>query len=364
MMRVALVGPQAPPQGGMAGQFSRLCRRLREEGCTVHPVVMNAPYAPAWVGRVRGLRAVFRLVPYIARLWRVCGEVEVMHVMANSGWAFHLFATPAVWVARLRGVPVVMSYHGGLARAFCARNIRWLRPTLQRAQLIVPSGFLKAVFAEFGVHATVVPNSVELPVVASAPRRRGAQVVVTRNLEPIYDIATALRAFEIVHRQRPHARLTIAGSGPELEALVALSSSLGIAGRVRFAGRLSPFEIAALYREADVMLNPSLADNMPNCLLEAWAHRVPVVSTRAGGVPWLAQHNHTALLVPPGEVAPMANALMRLIDHPGLARRLADNAAREVAQYQWPHIRPKLLAAYQTARDGQGGARARPGTRG
>ena len=59
-----------------------------------------------------------------------------------------------------------------------------------------------------------------------------------------------------------------------------------MAGNVDFVGRLDRAAMAALYRSASLMLNPSRTDNTPNSVLEAWASGVPVVSTRVGGVPF------------------------------------------------------------------------------
>ena len=81
---VLLVGPLPPPSGGMANQTRQLARLLADEGCRVTVVQVNAPYKPAWVGRIRGVRALCRLPPYIVRLWRTAGEAELIHVMANS----------------------------------------------------------------------------------------------------------------------------------------------------------------------------------------------------------------------------------------------------------------------------------------
>ena len=70
--------------------------------------------------------------------------------------------------------------------------------------------------------------------------------------------------------------------------------------------------MAALYRGADLMLNPSTVDNMPNSVLEALASGVAVVSTDVGGVPYLVEDGKTALLVPPRSPEAMADAMLRL----------------------------------------------------
>src|SRR5512138_2298862 len=102
-LKIALVGPLPPPHGGIANQTRQLAELLEREGACVTLVAVNSPYWPRWIGGLRGLRAFFRLLPFVRRLWSVAGEVEIFHVMANSGWSWHLFAAPAVWVARLRG---------------------------------------------------------------------------------------------------------------------------------------------------------------------------------------------------------------------------------------------------------------------
>src|SRR5690606_21965536 len=127
-------------------------------------------------------------------------------------------------------------------------------------------------------------------------------LVVTRNLEPIYGIGAAIEAFAIVRRTIEGAVLTIAGEGPERPRLERLAAELGVSDKVKFAGRLDRSAMAALYRDADLMLNPSTVDNMPNSILEAYAAGVPVVSTDAGGIPYIARNEETALLVPAGDV--------------------------------------------------------------
>ena len=89
----------------MANQTRQLARLLEAEGCSVTVVRTNAPYRPAWIGRVRGVRALFRLVPYIISLWRAMRGADLAHVMANSGWAWHSFAAPAIRIAAWRGRP-------------------------------------------------------------------------------------------------------------------------------------------------------------------------------------------------------------------------------------------------------------------
>lgn len=351
--RVGLVGPLPPPAGGMANQTRQLARLLGESGVAVTLVQTNAPYAPAWLGRVRGLRAVGRLGPYLLRLWRAAGGVDVFHVMANSGWSWHLFAAPAVWMARARGVGVIVNYRGGGAGEFFRTSMRSVRPTLARADLVVtPSGFLREVFATHDVAARVIPNVIDLERFTRKMRPFDAgrpHLLVARNLEAIYDVATALRAFAAVRVHRPGARLTVAGEGPERAALESLAASLGVADAVRFTGRLDNEHMAALYQEADLALNSSRVDNMPISILEALASGVPVVSTDVGGIPFMVTDGEHARLVPPGDPAAMARAVLALVDDAAGRDRLVANGLRLVQAYAWANVRGLWLAAYREA---------------
>jgi len=350
-LTIAVVGPLPPPSGGMANQTRQLVRLLAEAGCRVEVVQVNAPYRPAGIGRIHGVRAAFRLVPYLFRIWQVAGRVDLVHVMANSGWAWHLFAAPAIWAAALRGTAVIVNYRGGEAEAFLAASAKRVLPTLSRASLlVVPSGFLQRIFARHGVRAEIVPNIVDLARFAPAPRGGGGlHFIVTRNLEELYDIPTAIRAFVRVRAVSPSARLTVAGSGPCRASLERLCAELGVSNAVTFTGHLDNEAIPALYRSADLLLNPSRADNMPISLLEAMASGVPIVSTDVGGIPDLVRDGATALLVPGGDPEAMAAAAIRVISDPALARSLASAGLEQARSYTWASVKPQLLDAYARA---------------
>lgn len=352
-LRIGLVGPLPPPSGGMANQTLQLATLLQGEGCTVDTIQVNAPYRPSWAGNIRGLRAVVRLAPYLWTLWRSAGRADLLHVMANSGWSWHLFAAPAIWIGALRGCPVVVNYRGGEAGGFLARSARVVRASVRRsAAVAVPSGFLEAVFARHGIATTVVPNIINLerfaPAAANPDAGSAPRLLVARNLEPIYDNAMAIRAFALVHAELPQARLMVAGSGPLRAELEALAASLGVAHAVTFTGRVDNAGMGALYQGADVMLNPSTVDNMPNSVLEALASGVPVVSTNVGGVPYMVEDGRTALLVPAGDAAAMAGAVLRLCREAGLAASLREAGLSYVQQYAWAGVRPRLMALYHS----------------
>ena len=347
---VCVVGPLPPPSGGMANQCAQLVRLLRESGVSVELVRNNAAYRPAWVGALPVVRALFRILPFIAALWFAAGRSQVMHVLANSGWAWHLFAAPAIWVGRARGVPVIVNYRGGNAGQFFAAAPSHVHKTLRMAaRCVTPSGFLQRVFRGYGVEAEIVPNIIDLTrFTPGAARDFGdaPQLLVTRNLEDIYDIPTAIRAFARVRERFAGARLTVAGSGPALAALEALVGELGLADVVSFAGRVDNAEIPRLYAAADCVLNPSTVDNMPISILESFASAVPVVSTDAGGIPDIARDGESARLVPIGDPEAMAEAAIEILSQPEVAAKLVAAGLTEAERYAWQRVGPQWLGLY------------------
>ncbi|MFZ6748697.1 glycosyltransferase family 4 protein [Undibacterium sp. Ren11W] len=349
---IALVGPLPPSSGGMANQTLQLAKLLRADGLEVELVQVNRAY-PSWVANLKGLRALFRLFPYLRQLWSASGKADLLHIMANSGWSWHLFAAPAIWIAHLRGTPVIVNYRGGEAASFFKTDFSWVKPSLNKVEtIIVPSGFLETIFKQYGFTSKIVPNIIDFsrffaseqprnPLWTEAPR-----LLVARNLELIYDNVTAVQAFKIIHERLPRARLTIAGSGPEQAALMALTKQLQLSDAVTFTGRIDNHDMPQLYRDADIMLNPTLADNMPISILEALASGIPVVSTDVGGIPYLVQHEKTALLVAPGAPAAMAEAVLSLLNNPRKAQELRQAGVELVAQYTWPKVRQRLLPVY------------------
>ena len=352
---IGLIAPLPPPNGGMAMQALQLRRLLEQEGAQVDMLATNAAYRPTWIARLPGLRAVFRLVPYVFACWRLLGRCRVVHLMANSGWSWHLFAAPVLILAPWRSTPVIVNYRGGEAHAFFERSFRWVNPVMRRAaSIVVPSGYLQQVFREFGLDTLVVPNIIDLDLFGAARASDGQGdghdkpfvFVITRNLERIYGIDVAIRALAVLRERGLEVELEIAGSGPEERALAALATELQVHDAVRFLGRLNREEVAALYRRADAALNPTTVDNMPNSVIEALASAVPVISSDVGGVPYIVTHEESALLVPVGDVNELASAMQRLLQSPELRTHLTAAGLESVKAYAWPVVRDQWRQMY------------------
>ncbi len=283
---------------------------------------------------------------YWPLLLRHLVRADVVHVFSASYASFLLAPLPAVLVARLLGRPVLLNYRSGEAPDHLRRSAI-ARATLRAVDRnAVPSRFLRDVFAGFGIEADVIPNIVDVDRFRFRRREPlGPHILCTRNFEPMYNVACAVRAFRLIQDRRPNATLTLVGAGSREARLRQLAESLGLRN-VRFAGRVPPDEIWRCYAEADIYLQTPDIDNMPSSVLEAFASGCPVVSTNAGGVPAILDDGIHGLLVNCNDHEAAGAAVLRLLDDPALSRGLTDAARASCEGYRWEVIRAQWLALY------------------
>lgn len=161
----------------------------------------------------------------------------------------------------------------------------------------------------------------------------GAPTVISlRSLEPVYDVATVIRAVPLVLRSVPEAQFVIAGRGSETRTLQELSETLGVDSHVQFIGNIPNHELPALLRSTNVYVSTSLSDaGISASTAEAMACGVPVVVTRSGeNDKWIVD-GLSGVLVPVGDPTALAQQVTRLLIDPA-ARRAMGAAGRQVIQ--------------------------------
>jgi len=138
------------------------------------------------------------------------------------------------------------------------------------------------------------------------------------------------------------AHLVVVGEGPERPRIEERIRSLNLAGSVTLTGQQGSAE--PYYGIAQVAVLSSLSEGSPNALLEAMAAGVPVVATRVGGVPEIATHEETALLVEPGDISAMSSSIARLLQNDaGLAQRLIERSRERILENHAPEARVRRL---------------------
>lgn len=347
---VAIVAPSLDILGGQAVQADRLLRAWRDDPDIDARLVPVNPRGPGLAGRAQRIKYVRTAVTqalYWPSLVRRLRRADVVHVFSASYTSFLLAPWPALQVARALGKPVLLNYRSGEAPDHLSRS-PLARRALRGVDLnVVPSSFLRDVFAGFAIDATIIPNVVDTERFAFRHRSPiRPRLLSTRNLEPMYHVACTLRAFRRVQDRHPEATLTLVGAGSEELALRRLASELRLTG-VTFAGKVPQDQIARFYAEADVYVQTPEIDNMPSSILEAWASGLPVISTGAGGVPAMATNGRDALITPLGSHDAVAAAIERVLEDQALASRLIEAGRRNTEALTWTRLRECWLEAYR-----------------
>jgi glycosyltransferase involved in cell wall biosynthesis len=349
-LRVLIVAPSLDILGGQAVQAARLLTGLRSEAALEVDFLPINPRLPGPLRQLQAIKYVRTVVTsllYSATLLLRVRRYDVIHVFSAAYFSFVLAPTPALLVARLYGKKIVLNYHSGEAEDHLTRWPRSAISTIRLAdEVAVPSDYLVRVFAGFGFQARAIFNTIDTRAFRFRARKPLQPVFLSnRNLELHYGVDRILRAFAIVQQHFPAARLTVAGDGSQRVQLEALARELKLQN-VNFTGRIEHENVCALYDDADVYLNGSEIDNQPLSLLEAFACGLPVVTTDAGGIPYIVTHEQTGLLVGCGDYEAMAREAMRLLHDVKLAECIMKQALDECQKYSWAAVRNQWLELY------------------
>ena len=350
-LRVLVVAPSLDMLGGQSRQAARLIGRLREEPSLDVSFLAVNPRLPGVLGKlqyVKYVRTVATTLWYWATLLMQAGKYDILHVFSASYYSYMLSAMPAILVGKLFGKKTILNYRSGEAEDHLQNWRLTAIPVMRLADVIVtPSGYLVEVFARFGLKARPVFNIVELDRFQFRDRRPLKPVFLTsRLLEPLYNVPCVLRAFALIQKRIPESRLTVAGEGFLREELESLARELNLRN-TEFIGRV-PFEnMPEMYDSADIYLTATDLDNMPSSITECLASGLPVVTTDAGGIPYIVSHEETALIVERNDHEAMAASAFRLLEDNDLAAGIAARAREHCRKFSWQGVQGEWLALYR-----------------
>ena len=145
----------------------------------------------------------------------------------------------------------------------------------------------------------------------------------------IYDL---LAAFKNTLSRFPHATLYLIGQTSLDKDINKLIKDEEMNGKACYMGPRPHTELPLWYNACDFLVLPSYTEGMPNVVVEAMACMKPVVVTSVGGIPEVVENNVTGLLVEPGEIHDLAEAMLRLLTEDGLAETLGEKALIRVRE--------------------------------
>lgn len=285
---------------------------LRARGLTVHVVTR------CWLHR-----------PTVAELARLLRTLQPAAVLAH-GFPEHLIGRQAGLKA---GVPVLIQVEHNSRERYRPWSL-WLtrRLAARSAALVgVSEGVREALLAQ-GLppqKTLAIPNGIDLSRFAGDGPKQREGIVMSARFARQKDHGVLLQALALLARQQGlRPMLQLAGTGPLMARMQALTARLGLQPQVRFLGHHS--DMPALLQGARVYVLATHYEGMPLALVEAMAAGCACVASDVIGVRGVIEDGVTGLLVPEGDAAALAAALARLLGDPSLAARLGA-AARERA---------------------------------
>lgn len=243
-----------------------------------------------------------------------------------------------------RPVPLVWHAAGSditAAASLGATYVERLREAVEYADgVLCGSRFLRDRLMDLGVSddkAILHYIGVDVPEPPQHSNRgQRYRILAVSRLVPVKGTTLTIRAFARVASEMPEATLEIIGDGPELATCKGIAHELGVSDRVTFRGELSARHVDEAMWNADIFVQHNVRssqgqeEGLGGTLIEASARSLPVVSTTSGGIPEAVVDGNTGILVTPGDVDGMAEAISLLHGDPALRERLGEAGRRHI----------------------------------
>jgi glycosyltransferase involved in cell wall biosynthesis len=352
-LRVVMVGPVPRIYGGISAVAGAILDSDLPDRCHLVYLAEGTRQGPlAKLGSV--IAALARLIWLLIRR-----QVDLLHLHVGDGSSFyrHMLYAALGWLARK---PVLLHWHvpgageaqdPRLAGGLQSWLARWAIDHAARVLVLSPA-WADALTAVAGrpdaaLRMVVLPNPVDCDRIRPPENpalRQTDLVLFLGDFTRRKGVRDLLAAAPAVLQRRPAARFVVAGGAPPAD-VASQAQTLGDA--VHFPGFVRGADKLRWLQEASLLVLPSYAEGLPVAVLEAMAAGLPIVTTPVGGVPDIFRDGVNGLLIPPGDVPALADALSRL---------LADAAARETIghhnrqqaldQFALPPYAQRLLELY------------------
>jgi glycosyltransferase involved in cell wall biosynthesis len=303
---------------------------------------------PASRPRLETLMTSLAVVAVLARLLLNGWTAQVVHA--------HEFQVgmPAVIAAAVSRAPLIISEHwSALALGRLPQDeMDRARRFFHRASVVSPVSHDLARRIESlttGTTVTPVPNPVDTKRFVPARRERGADIrlLAVGNLTAIKGHQFLIDAMASLISTIPTLSLDLVGDGELRDELEHHARQCGVGPHIRFRGRLKRDEVAEMMRTADVLVLPSLWENLPCVLLEAMSSGLPVVATRVGGTAEIVDSSAGHLVEPSSETA-LVDGILHVINQRGRYDPLAMHRAAD-GRYSYDAVARAWTEVYRTA---------------
>ncbi len=338
--KICFIGPYPPPYGGMALQLKEMVRMLKKEGIEVSFVRTNQEIFKFFKS-LKGIRTFVNFLFFLKALFKEVPSSTVLYVLGASNLYFFLCVTPSVFLGKLFKKRVYLNYRGGGPQSFFKRYKPFVSFVMKQTQITVPSEYLKNTIASFlGLESQIIPNISYVDIFPFRQRNfLTHRILCSRNFEKIYNVECVVRAFRIIKDKYNDAILGLVGEGSEIKKIKKLVKELNLEDSTKFYGRLPHKKLPEIYDKYDVFLNGSDVDNFPASIIEAMASGLLVVSTDAGGIPYILEDKKTGFLVKRKDYKSMAEKVISAFENPQNTIEITKRARKYSERFSWENVK-------------------------
>ena len=289
----------------------------------------------------------------ILRLFAMCiavisnrNKVDFVLIDTFSTTNFY-YALITSQLARLFSLKYIPILHGGNLPSRLDKSIYFSKLIFNNSfKNVSPSNYLKDEFKLRGFNTDYIPNGILIKDYEYKKRSElKATILWVRAFDKTYNPLLAIKALALVKLHYNDVKLCMVGPDKDgsLSEVKALAKQLNLTKNTIFTGVLPKEQWHAISKEYAIFLNTTNIDNMPVSIIEAMALGLPIVSTNAGGLPYLIDNNVDGVLVPINNDKEMANAIIKLIQNPTKGVELSLNARKKSESFDLDNVKQQWL---------------------
>ena len=202
---------------------------------------------------------------------------------------------------------------------------------------------------EIGCRSSVIHNGVSIPTLVPEPLPISSpRVLCLGRLDSQKGFDLAVEAWPSIVACFPHARLVIAGDGPERLSLERRITELGLAQTIELIGWVAPESVPSLMNSATIVIMPSRWEGFPSVGLQAAVMARPIVATRVGGLPDIVADRQTGSIVDPEDSKALGKAIISFLKHPERAVQMGKAGRQRVQKlFSWEQCVGRYDALYR-----------------
>ena len=284
---------------------------------------------------LRFFDAIFTTVKYRKKI-----SLVFIDTYSTSNFYYTLVVAVLCQFFKLPYIPIL---HGGGLPGRLRKSPGLSKLVFKKATANVsPSHYLMEAFGNHGYPVEYIPNYIDTEKYPSAVRSHLRPCLLyVRSFHKIYNPEMAVKVLKELSIDYPEIELCMVGPNKDgsKEKVEQLADKLGVGDKLTITGKLSKEAWIKLSDRYDIFINTTDFDNLPVSIIEAMCLGFPIVSTNAGGLPYLIEDNVDGMLVNVGDNLAMATCIKRLLKDADFAGNMSKMAIQKGKSFDWKHIK-------------------------